>query len=524
MAFSVVLSAGIRGMHVELVHVEADISNGLPVFHMVGYLSSEVKEAAERVRTAIRNADIVLPAKKIMVNLAPATMRKKGASYDLPIALAVLASLGVIPKEELERVLVIGELSLSGHVRKVSGILPIVKQARDAGCHTCILPLANRTEGNLVEGIRMIGVSHLKEALGYLTHTLEPEALAGREGKEETDGAAEELTEFLDFAQVRGQQAVKRAAEVAAAGGHNLLLVGPPGSGKSMIARRIPTILPPPTEEESMEITTVYSIRGMVDERHPLITGRPFREVHHTVTRAALIGGGAVPVPGELSLAHGGVLFLDELTEFQKSVLEMLRQPLEERQVVIARSHGSYWFPANVMLTAAMNPCPCGNFPDMGKCSCTPSQIRRYLSRVSQPFLDRMDLCTEAPKIAYDDLKGDGKGRKFGGNQGTGVPGKEDSDQKVCGNKGFVQCDAGLRRSGAVLRSGCRGGSANAKSVPCIGSYGPDLSQDLKSRTYDRRSGRQRTHSGASSERGGRLPDYGQEILGQMKRRQNHDV
>ena len=296
MAFSVVLSAGIRGMHVELVHVEADISNGLPVFHMVGYLSSEVKEAAERVRTAIRNADIVLPAKKIMVNLAPATMRKKGASYDLPIALAVLASLGVIPKEELERVLVIGELSLSGHVRKVSGILPIVKQARDAGCHTCILPLANRTEGNLVEGIRMIGVSHLKEALGYLTHTLEPETLAGREGKEETDGAAEELTEFLDFAQVRGQQAVKRAAEVAAAGGHNLLLVGPPGSGKSMIARRIPTILPPPTEEESMEITTVYSIRGMVDERHPLITGRPFREVHHTVTRAALIGGGAVPV------------------------------------------------------------------------------------------------------------------------------------------------------------------------------------------------------------------------------------
>lgn len=310
MAFSVVLSAGIRGMHVELVHVEADISNGLPVFHMVGYLSSEVKEAAERVRTAIRNADIVLPAKKIMVNLAPATMRKKGASYDLPIALAVLASLGVIPKEELERVLVIGELSLSGHVRKVSGILPIVKQARDAGCHTCILPLANRTEGNLVEGIRMIGVSHLKEALGYLTHTLEPEVLAGREGKEETDGAAEELTEFLDFAQVRGQQAVKRAAEVAAAGGHNLLLVGPPGSGKSMIARRIPTILPPPTEEESMEITTVYSIRGMVDERHPLITGRPFREVHHTVTRAALIGGGAVPVPGELSLAHGGGFIL----------------------------------------------------------------------------------------------------------------------------------------------------------------------------------------------------------------------
>lgn len=402
MAFSTVLSACIRGIRAELVHVEADISNGLPVFHMVGYLSSEVKEAAERVRTAIRNADLQLPAKRIMVNLAPATVRKRGAFYDLPIALAVLAAMGVISSGELEGVLVIGELSLDGRVRKVPGILPVVMCARDAGCHTCILPEANGMEGALIDGIRIIGVSHLKQVCAYLNHM---EEIRPKESKRTAKIRNTESFHMPDFSEVHGQKAVKRAAEVAAAGGHNLLLVGPPGSGKSMIAKRIPSILPPPSEEESMEITTVYSIMGLLDEEKPLITGRPFREVHHTVTKAALIGGGGIPVPGEISLAHGGVLFLDELTEFQRPVLEVLRQPLEERQICITRNHGTYQFPANFMLTAAMNPCPCGNYPDLGRCSCTQSQIRQYLSRVSQPFLDRIDLCVEAPKVAYQELR-----------------------------------------------------------------------------------------------------------------------
>lgn len=400
MSVSTVLSAALQGLSVAEVHVEADVSNGLPVFHMVGYLSSEVKEASERVRTAIRNSGITIPAKKIVVNLAPANVRKRGASFDLPIALSILASMGVVNHEKLENIMVVGELGLDGHVKKVAGILPIVMRAKELGCKTCILPEENAKEGALVEDIAIWGAQNLQEVCQILNGECQKEATKRENGLAFT----KKETEMLDFADIQGQRAVKRATEVAVAGGHNLLFVGPPGSGKSMIAKRIPSILPKPSMEESMQITQIYSVLRMVDEEKPLITGRPFRNVHHAVTRAALIGGGRIPIPGEISLAHEGVLFLDELAEFHKPVLEVLRQPLEEHQIRIIRNHGSYVFPANFILVAAMNPCPCGNYPDLTKCTCTPTQIQQYLGRISQPFLDRIDICIEAPRIDYKSL------------------------------------------------------------------------------------------------------------------------
>lgn len=401
MAFSSVASASVQGLHVEIIHAEADVSNGLPMFHMVGYLSSEVKEASERVRTAIKNSGIQIPPKKTVINLAPATVKKRGPSYDLPIALSVLASMGNIPGEKLMGTLVIGELSLDGTVREVTGVLPIVLEARKKGYHTCILPRENAQEGTLVSDMVIIGVTHLKEVCEYLCGERH---IASEEAKRRTGGGlCVSGIGTVDYSDIKGQEMVKRAAEVAVAGSHNLLLIGPPGSGKSMIASRIPTILPPLSEEESMEITKIYSVMGMVDKKRPLITGRPFRSVHHTVTKAALIGGGAVPAPGEISLAHGGVLFLDELAEFPKPVLEVLRQPLEEHQIRLNRRYGTYTFPADFMLVAALNPCPCGMYP-LAACQCTQSQIRQYLGHVSQPFLDRIDICIEAPKISYDEL------------------------------------------------------------------------------------------------------------------------
>lgn len=404
--FCRVNSIGIAGMEGYLVKVEADVSNGLPGFSMVGYLGSEVKEARDRVLTALRNSGFPCPPRKITVNLSPGDRKKDGTAFDLPIAVAVLGAYGVIPRGDLERIVIAGELGLSGEVKGIRGCLPMAAAAGDMGLDRCFFPKKNSREGQAAGTIPVTGVTTLKEMAELLIGG--PSAWTDEVpdcGKKE-----EEPWEALDYKDVIGQPHMKRAAEIAAAGLHNLLLMGPAGTGKSMTARRIPTIMPPLSLEERREISKIYSICGLMSQDEPLIRTRPFRCPHHTATVQAIAGGGRGPKPGEVSLATGGVLFLDELPEFSRNVIELLRQPMEERTIVVARVNGAFRFPADFMLVAASNPCPCGFYPDRSRCRCTDRQVKAYLSRISRPILDRIDLIAEAGRISYENLSREAAG------------------------------------------------------------------------------------------------------------------